>query len=107
MAGEMKKLHPAFAVNNIKTLVPILLDIKQDEYSSWVFLFELHLQAHNLAFLIDGSTTPTDLETATVNQLDALCRQWMFSTMAKDLMLTVLKSGKTAKEIWDHLKKLF
>ncbi|XP_026434664.1 uncharacterized protein LOC113332330 [Papaver somniferum] len=27
--------------------------------------------------------------------------------MAKDLMLTVLKSGKTAKEIWDHLKKLF
>ncbi|XP_026428552.1 uncharacterized protein LOC113324446 [Papaver somniferum] len=27
--------------------------------------------------------------------------------MAKDLMLTVLKSGKTTKEIWDHLKKLF
>ncbi|XP_026382611.1 uncharacterized protein LOC113277848 [Papaver somniferum] len=27
--------------------------------------------------------------------------------MAKDLMLTVLKSGKTAKELWDHLKKLF
>ncbi|XP_026441463.1 uncharacterized protein LOC113340547 [Papaver somniferum] len=27
--------------------------------------------------------------------------------MDKDLMLTVLKSGKTAKEIWNHLKKLF
>ncbi|XP_026396340.1 uncharacterized protein LOC113290974 [Papaver somniferum] len=27
--------------------------------------------------------------------------------MAKDLMLTVLKSGKTAKELWNHLKKLF
>ncbi|XP_026442435.1 uncharacterized protein LOC113341950, partial [Papaver somniferum] len=27
--------------------------------------------------------------------------------MAKDLMLTVLKSGKTAKELCDHLQKLF
>ncbi|RZC93882.1 hypothetical protein C5167_016575 [Papaver somniferum] len=27
--------------------------------------------------------------------------------MAKDLMLTVLKTGTTAKEIWDHLQRLF
>ncbi|XP_026431543.1 uncharacterized protein LOC113328743 [Papaver somniferum] len=27
--------------------------------------------------------------------------------MAKDLMLTVLKTGKTAKELWNHLKRLF
>ncbi|RZC55983.1 hypothetical protein C5167_014842 [Papaver somniferum] len=31
----------------------------------------------------------------------------MFSTMTKDLMLTVLKTGKTAKDLWDHLKRLF
>ncbi|XP_026429964.1 uncharacterized protein LOC113326453 [Papaver somniferum] len=107
MAGDKKTLHPAFTINNIKTLIPILLDIKQDEYSSWVFLFELHLQAHRLLFLIDGSTPPPDVDATTVLQLDALCRQWMFSTMTKDLMLTVLKSGETAQEIWNHLKKLF
>ncbi|XP_026381160.1 uncharacterized protein LOC113275805 [Papaver somniferum] len=27
--------------------------------------------------------------------------------MDKDLMLTVLKSGNTSKEIWDHLQRLF
>ncbi|XP_026459037.1 uncharacterized protein LOC113359660 [Papaver somniferum] len=107
MTGDKKTLHPAFAVTNIKTLIPILLDIKQDEYSSWVFLFELHLQDHDLLFLINGSTPPTGIDANTLKQLDALCRQWMFSTMAKDLMLTVLKSGKTAKELWDHLQKLF
>ncbi|RZC46727.1 hypothetical protein C5167_039684 [Papaver somniferum] len=107
MAGDKKTIHPAFAINNIKTLIPIILDIKQDEYSSWVFLFELHLQAHRLLFLINEDQPPADVDADTVLQLDALCRQWMFSTMAKDLMLTVLKSGKTAKELWDHLKKLF
>ncbi|XP_026429290.1 uncharacterized protein LOC113325306 [Papaver somniferum] len=107
MAGDKKTVHPAFAINNIKTLIPIILDIKQDEYSSWVFLFELHLQAHRLIFIINGDKPPPDVGADTVLQLDVLCRQWMFSTMAKDLMLTVLKSGKTAKEIWNHLKKLF
>ncbi|XP_026432582.1 uncharacterized protein LOC113329946 [Papaver somniferum] len=58
-------------------------------------------------FLIDASAPPSDLDASTVLQLDALCRQWMFSTMAKNLMLTVLKTGNTAKEIWDHLQRLF
>ncbi|XP_026384138.1 uncharacterized protein LOC113279679 [Papaver somniferum] len=107
MASDKKSLHLAFAVSNIKVLIPITLDIKQDEYSSWVFLFQLHLQAHNLVFLIDDSAPPPDLDAATILQLDALCRQWMFSTMAKDLMLTVLKTGKTAKELWNHLKNIF
>ncbi|XP_026450946.1 uncharacterized protein LOC113351079 [Papaver somniferum] len=107
MAGEKKSLHPAFAVTNIKHLIPGILDIKQDEYSSWGFLFEIHLQAHGLLFLIDGSTNLADIDAVTEKQLDALCRQWMFATMTKDLMLTVHKKGKTSKEIWDHLKTLF
>ncbi|XP_026438555.1 uncharacterized protein LOC113337082 [Papaver somniferum] len=107
MAGDKKSLHPAFVVTNIKTLISILLHIKQDEYSSWVFLFELHLQAHGLLFLIDGTAPPTEIDKNILTQLDALCRQWMFSTMAKDLMLTVLKSGKTARALWDHLQNLF
>ncbi|XP_026445405.1 uncharacterized protein LOC113345999 [Papaver somniferum] len=107
MAGDKKSLHPAFAVTNIKNLIPIFLDIKQDEYSSWVFLFQLHLQAHNFSFLIDGTSPPPELDASTILQLDALCRQWMFATMAKDLMLMVLKSGTTAKQIWDHLQRLF
>ncbi|RZC72148.1 hypothetical protein C5167_035340 [Papaver somniferum] len=100
-------IHPAFAFSNIKVLIPVTLDIKQDEYSSWVLLFQLHLQAHNLLFLIDSSSPTPDLDAATILQLDALCHQWMFSTMTKDLMLTVLKTGKTAKDLWNHLKRLF
>ncbi|XP_026423795.1 uncharacterized protein LOC113319945 [Papaver somniferum] len=100
-------IHPAFAISNIKVLIPVTLDIKQNEYSSWVLLFQLHLQAHNLLFLIDSSSPTPDLDAATILQLDALCRQWMFSTMTKDLMLTVLKTGKTAKDLWNHLKRLF
>ncbi|XP_026400399.1 uncharacterized protein LOC113296304 [Papaver somniferum] len=107
MPSNKKTIHPAFAVSNIKVLIPVTLDIKQDEYSSWVFPFQLHLQAHNLLFLIDNSSPTPDLDTATILQLDALCRQWMFSTMTKDLMLTVLKTGKTAKDLWNHLKHLF
>ncbi|XP_026433065.1 mucin-7-like [Papaver somniferum] len=107
MEGEKKSLRPSFAVTNIKSLIPVILDIKQDEYSSWVFLFELHLQAHRLLFLIDGSQKPVDVDAETEKQLDTLCRQWIFATMTKDLMLTVLKKEKIAKEIWDHLKTLF
>ncbi|XP_026458513.1 uncharacterized protein LOC113359030 [Papaver somniferum] len=107
MAGKKKSLHPAFVVTNIKTLIPILLDIKHDEFLHEFFCSNSISKLTIWNFFIGGSATPTDLDAATMKQLDALCCQWMFSTMAKDLILTVLKSGKTAKEIWDHLKKLF
>ncbi|CAH9111836.1 unnamed protein product [Cuscuta europaea] len=100
-------IHPALTINNIKTHIPITLDLKDDEYSSWVFLFELHLEAHNLMFLINQDPAPSTIDVPTRKQLDALVRQWMFFTMSKDLMLTVLKSGKTSKDLWEHLKTLF
>ncbi|CAH9095254.1 unnamed protein product [Cuscuta europaea] len=57
-------------------------------------------------FLINQDPAPNNIDVRTRKQLDALVRQWMFSTMSKDLMLTVLKSGKTARDLWERLKAL-
>ncbi|XP_026458610.1 uncharacterized protein LOC113359148 [Papaver somniferum] len=106
MTGEKKSVHPAFAINNIKSLVPVILDIKQDEYSSWVFLFDLHLQAQRLLFLIDGSQRPTDIDADTET---VRCSLSSMDVCYYDQGSYAYHSqeGKTAKEIWDHLKTLF
>ncbi|RZC49844.1 hypothetical protein C5167_018270 [Papaver somniferum] len=55
------------------------------------------VEAHRLLFLINGDKPPADVDADTVLQLDALCRQWMFSTMAKDLMLPSSNLAKLLK----------
>nr|KAJ0205167.1 hypothetical protein LSAT_V11C500272520 [Lactuca sativa] len=40
--------HPAFSVNNIKNLIPILLDRTDGHYASWMELFNIHACAYDV-----------------------------------------------------------
>ncbi|XP_021742863.1 uncharacterized protein LOC110708944 [Chenopodium quinoa] len=101
-------LHPAFAVNNIKALMPVTLDHADAQYATWVELFQIHACAYNVTDHIDAKVKrPTDVDDATWKRLDAIVKQWIYSTISKDLVNTIMKPGATAQELWTRLEELF
>ncbi|KAJ9537461.1 hypothetical protein OSB04_030194 [Centaurea solstitialis] len=91
MAGDDRTtpkstFHPAFGVNNIKNSIPLTLNQTDDRYASWVELFHIHLCAYDVLDHIDPKTpTPTDIDKATWNRLDAIVKQWILATISPDL----------------------
>lgn len=100
--------HPAFTVNNIKNSIPLTLDRNDDRYSSWVELFQIHARAFNVLDHID-KTHPktTDIDSATWDQLDAIVKQWIYSTISQELIHAIMKPGATAFQLWSRLKEIF
>ncbi|KAJ9540484.1 hypothetical protein OSB04_026990 [Centaurea solstitialis] len=113
MAGDDRTtpkstFHPAFGVNNIKNSIPLTLNQTDDRYASWVELFHIHLCAYDVLDHIDPKTpTPTDIDKATWNRLDAIVKQWILATISPDLLQTIMKPGASAQELWNRLAEIF
>ncbi|XP_071726908.1 uncharacterized protein [Rutidosis leptorrhynchoides] len=114
--GDSKKIHPAITINNIKNFIPITLELTTGQYSAWSELFQIHCTAFQV---IDHIIPPTDTQSSTTtatntstkppdwSRLDAVVKQWIYSTISNDLLLTILTPGSTAQETWDRLKNIF
>jgi hypothetical protein len=51
------KFHTAFAITNVKTIIPITLDNDSSLYLSWSALFQVQARVHNV---LDHIISPTD-----------------------------------------------
>ncbi|XP_076912849.1 uncharacterized protein LOC143571255 [Bidens hawaiensis] len=114
--------HPALTVNNIKNFIPLTLELENGQYTSWVELFTIHcivfeVVDHIIPTKISSSsssktsTDDKDKEQQTVliswDRLDAIVKQWIYSTISNDLLMTVIKPGATAMETWNAIAHLF
>ncbi|KAL4558896.1 hypothetical protein LXL04_037101 [Taraxacum kok-saghyz] len=100
--------HPAFTVTIVKNSIPILLDRTNSHYAAWVELFTIQACASNVLDHIDSKTPrPADIDNPTWTRLDAVVKQWIYSTISADLIQTIMKPGATAKELWDRLTEIF
>ncbi|XP_076908728.1 uncharacterized protein LOC143565732 [Bidens hawaiensis] len=118
------KLHPAVTVSNIKHVIPITLDNETGEYTSWSELFKIHCRAYQVYdHLLPKSSSSTasssskkqtneqvaDALAATNlwDRLDVIVLQWIYGTISRDLINTILKPNTTAREAWVTLETLF
>ncbi|KAJ9557735.1 hypothetical protein OSB04_012349 [Centaurea solstitialis] len=101
--------HPAFGVNKIKNFIPIILNQENGKYASWVKIFRIHASAYNVLDHIDACVPrPPSVDAPTWNRIDAIVKQWIYDTISKDLLKTVImKPHDTAQEVWTSLKELF
>ncbi|XP_021749921.1 uncharacterized protein LOC110715642 [Chenopodium quinoa] len=107
-SSSSSEFHPAFGVNNIKNVFPLLLERGKVHYSNWVELFECHCHAYNVLDHIDPKTSkPTDLSDDMWKRLDSIVKNWIYGTISSDLLESVLSRGDTAQQIWDKLKDIF
>ncbi|XP_074292099.1 uncharacterized protein LOC141618946 [Silene latifolia] len=116
MAPNPQNFHPAFTVGNIKHHIPITLDMETAHYDSWAELFLNTAQAfevgdHISAAHDDGDSSSSDDDSVPDlkqwTRLDAIVKQWIFTTISQDLLLTILQPGATAKTLWDRIHDLF
>ncbi|KAJ9547432.1 hypothetical protein OSB04_019975 [Centaurea solstitialis] len=97
--------HPALTVTNIKSFIPITLDIEKVQYASWAELFKIH--KHTKLQIISSPPKDATVDEALWKHLDAVVLQWIYGTISLDLLQTILVPNSTALKAWDDLKGLF
>ncbi|XP_076889581.1 uncharacterized protein LOC143540385 [Bidens hawaiensis] len=111
--------HPALTVTNIRNFIPIILELENGQYTSWVELFTIHCIVFEV---LDHIIKPEDSAPSTAaaadkgkeketrvswDRLDAIVKQWIYGTISNDLLMTVIKPKATAKQAWDAIAHLF
>ncbi|KAL9247349.1 hypothetical protein vseg_020790 [Gypsophila vaccaria] len=99
--------HPAYSVSNIKNYVQITLEIDNVHYASWAELFLSTARAFDV---LDHIAPPKDAvlkKDGPWDRLDAIVKQWIYSTISIDLLHTILEPGATAQQAWERLKDIF
>ncbi|GJT02190.1 ribonuclease H-like domain-containing protein [Tanacetum coccineum] len=113
MAGEDINAPPKptnekpFGITNIKTYIPITLDLNELNYDSWSELFMLHCNSFGVLNIIMDTSTNEERTTEEWGKLDSLVKLWIFGTISKYLLQRVLKKNVTASQIWKNLKDVF
>ena len=77
-------------------------------YFAWEFQFQIYVQGNELWGHLDGTTAkPTDPTKAVEWEAkDARIKSWILQTMEPTIAVT-LRPYKTAKAMWDYLKKVY
>ncbi|KAJ9566982.1 hypothetical protein OSB04_002948 [Centaurea solstitialis] len=105
MAPNDPSPHKAFGITNIKTYVPLLLDLEQLNYDQWRELFSTHCVGFDVIDHIDDSNPkPTDAEW---KKVDSIVKLWIYGSISQSLLQMVLKKGTTALQVWTDLETLF
>ncbi|KAK4378083.1 hypothetical protein RND71_004379 [Anisodus tanguticus] len=109
--------HPALAVSNIKNNIPIVLEMENVQYATWTELFKVHAHSHRVLHHIISSATckekddsiprPSDVSDSTWRRLDAIVKQWIYGTISKDLLQTIIEPDTTAMATWNRLRDIF
>lgn len=101
-------IHAAFAINNIKNFIPLILDQEEAQYASRVEIFIIHACAYNVLDHIDSIVSrPSNIDDLTWKRLDASVKQWIYDTICKDLLHTITKPGSTTMVLWKSLEEIF
>ncbi|PNY09700.1 hypothetical protein L195_g006256 [Trifolium pratense] len=110
------KFHSAFAINNVKTIIPITLENDANLYLSWSALFKVQARVHNV---LDHIIPPTDAQAIQAsaalkatdsdlwNRLDAVVLQWMYATVSQDILQTILVVDDSAEACWKRIAAMF
>lgn len=100
--------HPAFHVNNIRNFIPITLDKEYAQYATWVEFFKIHACAYNVLDHVDATAPrPSEIDDSTWKRLDDAVKQWIYGTIHKDLIYTIMKPWAMALELWNRLEDIF
>lgn len=82
MADAKKPLHPAQAISNIKTYLPITFEVEKGLYSTWAELFKVNARAfqvldHIIPPSTSDKTTLSEFNKTAWNHVDAIVLTWI------------------------------
>ncbi|CAN6348820.1 unnamed protein product [Urochloa humidicola] len=105
-AAVIANLHAqAAGVQNIRTLVPIVLDTDSAHYDRWRDLVLLVLERYALSsHVLDDANHP---DAPAWRRMDAVVLSWLFGAVTTTLMETLRTRGGTARTAWLGIEAQF
>lgn len=103
----MATVERAFGVTNIKTHIPIILDLDVFNYDAWRELFLTHCLAFDVLGHVDGTAIPTEDDDIAWKKRDGLVKLWIYGTLTHPLFKSTFKVGGTARDIWLRIENQF
>jgi hypothetical protein len=110
MPGTFDFVFPVFinpyASVNVKTHVPIELDLRLPKYNKWNAFFTAMCVKFGLLRHIDGTIAshPTN---PTWNQPDACVRSWMYGSISERVLDLAMAPDQTAHALYTAIRDLF
>ena len=101
---------PATYATSIKLHVPITLDLTTSNYTPWRELFLVALGRYSLIshVLGDPAASPSDTSpTSDWGRDDYTVLSWIYGSVSPDILGIVMRSGASARTIWDAIENLF
>ncbi|XP_050902723.1 uncharacterized protein LOC127115163 [Lathyrus oleraceus] len=108
--------HSTFAINNVKTIIPMMLENDSNLYHSWSALFKVQPHVYNVLNHIILPSDAQDIQASTNlkandselwNRLDMVVLQWMYATVSQDILQSILVVDDTAEEYWKRITAMF
>nr|KAJ0221701.1 hypothetical protein LSAT_V11C200051950 [Lactuca sativa] len=103
----MADKNKPFTCINIKSYVPLILDLNELNYDAWRELFLTHCRAYGVHGFLDDTHKPKDATDTDWDNLDNLVKSWLYGTMTQSLLTMILKPKSTANSIWEAIESLF
>jgi hypothetical protein len=95
----------AVAVQNLRALVPIVLDRHSTQYSQWRGLFLNTLGKYALADHINLDAAPQDV--GDWDAMECTVRSWIYASITPDLLSDVMTPGASARRVWLAIEDQF
>lgn len=96
-----------YGIVDIKAYVPLTLDLDHLNYDAWYELFTTHCISFGVLGHIDDTSTKNGTNVEEWTRLDNLVKLWIYGTINKSLLQTILKKNSTAHEVSVNLENLF
>lgn len=103
----MATIKRGFGVTNIKTHIPLVLDLDVFNYDAWRELFHMHCLTCDLLGHVDGTSFPTDDDDLQWKKRDGLVKLWIYGTLAPPLFKSTFKAGGSARDVWLRIENQF
>lgn len=103
----MATIERGFGVTNIKTHIPLVLDLDVFNYDAWRELFHMHCLTCDLLGHVDGTSLPTDDDDLQWKKRDGLVKLWIYGTLAPPLFKSTFKAGGSARDVWLRIENQF
>ncbi|XP_010413458.1 PREDICTED: uncharacterized protein LOC104699794 [Camelina sativa] len=96
-----------FGISQIRTYVPIVLDMEKLNYDKWCELFETHCLCYGVLGHLDGSSRSSSTTETAWKERDGLVKMWIYGTISESILGTVLKAKYSARDLWLTIEALF
>jgi hypothetical protein len=97
-AAALLNLHAqAVAVNNIRSLIPIVLDIDSGTFNCWRDQFLLNLGKFSLQDHVDLDALASS---PNWDRMDCVVKSWILGSLTDDLVEITSSQGGTARDTW-------